>query len=113
MGQQRKHSFAKRLALPLAVAALAAPAAQARIDAPPSHPPKSDAESPVLFHQLRRTAPDGQAPTVYATSPSSATTVTATDWVDRGFGIGAAVGAVVVATGLGLSARKARREATA
>ncbi|HEY7562186.1 MAG TPA: hypothetical protein VH650_08430 [Gaiellaceae bacterium] len=112
MNPQTKHSFVKRLAVPLAVAALAAPAAQARIDGPPSNPPKSDAESPALFHQLRRTAPDGTAPTVYTTSPTSAT-ATATDWVDRGFGIGAAVGAVVVATGLGLSARKARREATA
>ncbi len=112
MGQQRKHSFVKRLALPLAVAALAAPAAQARIVAPPSHPPKSDSESPVLFHQLRRTAPDGQAPTVYTTSPASAA-VTGTDWVDRGFGVGAAFGALVVGAGLGLSARKARREATA
>jgi hypothetical protein len=98
MGQQRKHSFVKRLALPLAVAALAAPAAQARIDPPPNHPPKSDSESPPA--------------TVYTSSDSSSA-VTATDWVDRGFGIGAAVGAVVVATGLGLSARKARREATA
>lgn len=98
MGQQRKHSFVKRLALPLAVAALAAPAAQARIDAPPSHPPKSDSESP--------------APTVFTTSDSSSA-VTGTDWVDRGFGVGAAVGALVVGAGLGLSARKARREATA
>lgn len=111
MGQQRKHSFVKRLALPLAVAALAAPAAQATTF-PPSHPPKSDSESPVLFHQLRRTAPDGQAPTVYTTSAASAA-VTGTDWVDRGFGVGAAFGALVVGAGLGLSARKARREATA
>jgi hypothetical protein len=112
MGQQRKHGFVKRLALPLAVAALAAPAAQAT-NLAPNHPPKSDSESPVLFHQLRRSAPDGQAPTVYTTSPISATAATGTDWVDRGFGIGAALGVVVVGGGLVVTARKARREATA
>ena len=78
----------------------------------PATPPKSDSEGPALFHQLRRTAPDGQAPTVFTTSDASSA-VTGTDWVDRGFGVGAAVGALVVGAGLGLSARKARREATA
>ena len=112
MSHRRNHSFVRRLALPLAVAALAAPAAQARIVAPPSHPPKIDSESPVLAKQLRRTGHDGQAPTVYTTTPSSAA-ASGTDWVDRGIGTAAALGAVVIAAGLGLGARKARREATA
>ena|SRR5918996_1240348 len=103
MRKWRRNRMIRRLALTLAVAAVAAPAAQARVD-------ESGASADVAAvrpdDRAARFAPTGSVELV-AVRPDGL------DWGDVGIGAGSLFGLILVATGAAAAVRYVGRSATA